>query len=335
MPLEHNVSLKSYNTFGIEVTAANLLRVDSPRVLQQQLDHLPKPWMILGGGSNVLFTDNFPGTIIKNEIGGREVLREDQNHVWVKLGAGENWHQAVLWAIENSWGGIENLSLIPGTVGAAPMQNIGAYGVELSSSFESLEALNLESGSLRTFNASQCQFGYRYSIFKGALKGQFMILSVILRLSKEPRFNTTYGALKDTLADMGVQEPTLKAVSDAVIKIRQSKLPDPQIIGNAGSFFKNPSIPSSQFQKLKQANPDLPGYPINEDSVKVPAGWLIERCNWKGIRQGAIGVHDQQALVLVNHGGGNGKDLRRLARDIQASVKDTFGIELSPEVNII
>ena len=338
MLLESNFSLQPYNTFGIDVSAAQLLRVDSYKTIAEALQSpqvLTKPLMVLGGGSNILFTSDYPGTILKNEIMGRELLREDSEYVWVQLGAGEDWHQVVLWAIEQGWGGIENLSLIPGTVGAAPMQNIGAYGVELSEVFESLQAVHLQSGELSEFNAEQCQFGYRYSIFKGAMKGQYMILSVTLRLTKHPKFNTSYGAVEQTLNDMGVAQLTLKDVSNAVIHIRESKLPDPQEIGNAGSFFKNPVIAEAQYQRLKQKFPDIPGYPNPPQGIKVPAGWLIEQCQWKGQRRGAVGVHQKQALVLVNHGGAKGEDIKQLAMDIKASVQREFEIELNPEVNII
>lgn len=338
MTIENNISLKTFNTFGIAVIARQLVRISSKDTLLEVLQNpllLSNPRLILGGGSNILFREDYGGLVMKNEIMGREVIRENPHHVWVSLGAGENWHEVVLWAIENKWGGLENLSLIPGTVGAAPMQNIGAYGVELASVFESLEAIHLKTGEIQIFKAADCQFGYRQSVFKGALKGQHMITSVMLRLSKRPLFNISYGALKETLEQMGVEELGLKQISDAVIHIRQSKLPNPLEIGNAGSFFKNPTIPEELFRQLKHDHPDLPGYPTNHHSVKVPAGWLIEKCQWKGIRRGAIGVHEKQALVLVNHGGGKGKAIHQLALDIQRSVKKTFDIELAPEVNII
>ncbi len=337
MHIERQVSLAPYHTFGIQVKAKELIRISSTSELDD-LPDLPLPasgQLILGGGSNLLFTENYPGRIIKNEILGREIVKQTDKSVWIRFGAGENWHQVVLFAIENGWGGIENLSLIPGTVGAAPMQNIGAYGVELSSVFSCLEAMNMDTGKMHTFNAIDCDFGYRYSVFKGPLRHKYLITAVELKLSKDPKFNTSYGAVANTLESMGVKKLTLKAVSDAVIKIRTSKLPDPQQIGNAGSFFKNPSINQHTYDQLKNRHPDMPGYPVDGHQIKVPAGWLIESCGWKGKRRGPIGVHHLQALVLVNYGGGQGSAVYQLAQDVQSSVLEKFGIKLEPEVNII
>ncbi len=338
MHIENRYLLKDYNTFGLDIQTDQLIRVRSAEDLDQIIskDFLKeKPYLVLGGGSNLLFTDNFPGLVLKNEILGRDITKEDQDFVWVKLGAGENWHQVVLWAIENDWGGIENLSLIPGTVGAAPMQNIGAYGVELAQVFQSLEAIELEEGNLQVFNGDQCDFGYRYSIFKGELKNKYLITSVTLKLSKKPEFNTSYGAIHNTLQEQGITELSLKAISKAVIAIRESKLPDPRKIGNAGSFFKNPSITKDHFNTIRNEHPTVPGYNLPNNYVKVPAGWLIEQCGWKGKRRGNIGVHKNQALVLVNYGNGHGKDIHKLALDIQASVEQSFNILLTPEVNIV
>lgn len=338
MFIENDVSLQPFNTFGIDVRAEQLVRISSPDNLREIITSSQinaKPRLILGGGSNILFTEDFPGVVLKNEIFGREVIKENDDHVWVKIGAGENWHEIVMWVIENQWAGIENLSLIPGTVGAAPMQNIGAYGVELAEVFEYLEAVNMQTGEVQTFQGNQCQFGYRYSIFKGALRGKHLISNVVLRLNKKPKFNISYGAVEQTLKDMGVDQLSLKAISDAVIAIRQSKLPDPAVLGNAGSFFKNPTIEEKEFAALKSNYPDLPGYNLPQGKVKVPAGWLIEQCQWKGKRRGAVGVHKNQALVLINYGGGQGHAIHKLALDIQASVLQTFNIQLDPEVNII
>jgi UDP-N-acetylmuramate dehydrogenase len=253
----------------------------------------------------------------------------------VRLGAGENWHQCVLWAIQNDWAGIENLSLIPGTVGAAPMQNIGAYGVELCSVFESLEGTEISTGKTRVFKTPECDFGYRYSVFKGPLRDRYIITRVVLKLRKTPVFNVSYGAVSQTLEEMGIEHLTIKDVSDAVIKIRQSKLPDPEKIGNAGSFFKNPSVQPEIFNTLKTEYANIPHYPTEDGLVKIPAGWLIEQCNWKGFRRGDIGVHEKQALVLVNYGTAQGHDLVALSQEIRNSVSAKFGIDLVPEVNII
>lgn len=338
MEIQHNVSLKRHNTFGIDVTAKALVEIgqesDIPPLLEGH-DFSSHSLLILGGGSNLLFSGDFDGLVVKNNILGREILKQDDNHVWVRLGAGENWHQVVLWAIENEWGGIENLSLIPGTVGAAPMQNIGAYGVELSSVFDYLEAVDLKNGQSTRFNKENCDFGYRYSVFKGPLKGQYLITRVVLKLHKHPTFHISYGAISQTLEEMGVKELSIRKISKAVIKIRQSKLPDPEVIGNAGSFFKNPVVNQETLNILKSEYPYMPHYPTEDGSAKIPAGWLIEQCQWKGFRKGPIGVHHKQALVLVNYGGAQGPDLVELSKEIRDSVFTKFGIELAPEVNIV
>lgn len=336
MVLKENVSLREFNTFGIEAKARYMATLSQESNLEQTINGFQsKPsLLVLGGGSNVLFAHDYDGLVIKNNIVGRELIKEDTDYVWVKIGAGENWHQIVRWAIDNGWGGIENLSLIPGTVGAAPMQNIGAYGVELSSVFENLEAIDLENFKQTTFDAADCDFGYRYSVFKGPLKNRFMITRVVLRLNKRHGFNTSYGAVAQTLKEFGVKELTLKAVSDAIISIRESKLPNPNQIGNAGSFFKNPTVDNFQYNNLKTEYTNIPSYQT-ELGYKIPAGWLIEQCNWKGFRKGDIGVHKNQALVLVNYGNGKGQELVALSQDIQESVNLKFGIRLTPEVNII
>ncbi len=338
MVIRQDVSLRNYNTFGIEVKASNMALVDQESDLSAILQNEAVDYrsiLVLGGGSNILFSGDYQGMVLKNNILGRELLKEDSEYVWIRLGAGENWHRVVLWAIEQGWGGIENLSLIPGTMGAAPMQNIGAYGVEICSVFESLEAVELATGKLHKFTAAACDFGYRYSAFKGPFKGQFMITRVILRLRKQPIVNISYGAVAQTLEQMGVKQPTIRDISKAIIRIREQKLPDPEKIGNAGSFFKNPTIDREFYQTLKTEYTNIPSYPINDNLVKIPAAWLIEQCQWKGFRKGPIGVHKNQALVLVNHGGAQGPDLVQLSQEIQASVTSRFGIDLVPEVNIV
>ncbi|UPL47515.1 UDP-N-acetylmuramate dehydrogenase [Hymenobacter sublimis] len=336
--LEHHVSLRPYNTFGLEVKARLFARFTSVEELRALLA-LPEVQaatkLVLGGGSNLLFTQDFDGVVLKNEIRGLDIISQDAETALVRAGAGESWHGLVQYTLDQELSGIENLSLIPGTVGAAPLQNIGAYGSELKDTFEQLEALEISTGQVRTFSAAECGFGYRESVFKGPLKNQFIVTGVVLRLQRQARPNLSYGAIKTTLEDLGIGgEPTPREVSEAVMHIRRSKLPDPTQIGNAGSFFKNPEVSQLKYDELKAHFPELPGYPV-PGGVKVPAAWLIEQCGWKGQRRGAHGVHDKQALVLVNHGGALGHDIRELAHDIIASVREKFGIELHPEVNIL
>lgn len=292
--------------------------------------------MFLGGGSNVLLCNDYAGLVIRNAIKGKQIVHEDDDHVFLKVYSGESWHETVMYCVERNWGGIENLSLIPGTVGAAPMQNIGAYGVELENVFDHLEAFNLHTFELETFNKSQCAFGYRESVFKRQLKGQYFIYSVTFKLNKKPIIHADYGDIQAILNEKGLSAETagIKDVSDAVIHIRQSKLPDPKVLGNSGSFFKNPQITIEHFEALKQKFPDIKGYPQN-DGMKVPAGWLIEQCEWKGKRVGNTGSHAKQALVLVNYGGATGSEIYQLAQDIIQSVADKFSIHLEPEVNIV
>ncbi len=345
MLLEEYVSLRPYNTFGLDVTAryfARFASADALRELLQRPEVQAANKLILGGGSNLLFTQDFAGVVLKNEIQGLEIINEttDSQTALVRAGAGEGWHGLVEFALENNLNGLENLSLIPGTVGAAPLQNIGAYGAELRDTFERLEAVEISSGELRVFGAAECGFGYRESVFKTTLKNQFVVAAVVLRLHRLARPNVRYGAIADTLAELGIAgEPTPADVSRAVMHIRRSKLPDPAQIGNAGSFFKNPEISQSQYNALKAQHPDLLGYPVPGGAVKVPAGWLIERAGFKGLRRGAgagtHGVHDRQALVLVHHGGATGGEIAALARDIIVGVSQQFGIELHPEVNIL
>jgi UDP-N-acetylmuramate dehydrogenase len=338
MKIATNISLQPYNTFGIDAKAAFFTEVHSQIELQEVLKHpdyrsIPK--LILGGGSNILFTQDFNGLVIRINIGGIEKIQENDTHVYLKAGAGVVWHDLVMYCIENNYAGLENLSLIPGTVGAAPMQNIGAYGVEIKETFESLEAVHIESGDVRIFSHAECMFGYRESVFKKELKGQYIITSVTFRLNKVAEFNISYGAIQDTLKQMNVPELSLRAVSDAVIHIRRSKLPDPKEIGNAGSFFKNPEIPKAQYEALQAQYPSVPGYVTSPETVKVPAGWLIEQTGWKGKIVGKAGVHKNQALVLVNYGGAHGNEIKALAEQVQQSVLEKFGIALHPEVNFI
>ncbi len=345
--LEEHVSLRPHNTFGLEVRAryfARFASVGELRALLARPEVQAAEKLILGGGSNVLFTQDFPGVVLKNEIRGLEILSESSDPAQpdtalLRAGAGESWHGLVEFSLDQHLSGIENLSLIPGTVGAAPLQNIGAYGAELRDTFERLEAVEISSGQLRVFGKTECGFGYRESVFKGPLKNQFIVTAVVLRLHRTARPNVRYGALADTLTSLGIEgEPSPREVSQAVVHIRRSKLPDPAEIGNAGSFFKNPELSQSKFDQLKARYPELPGYPV-PGGVKVPAGWLIERAGFKRQRRGAgagtHGVHDRQALVLVNHGGATGPELRALAEEIMATVRRQFGVELHPEVNIL
>lgn len=337
MEVKSDISLKPYNTFGIPVTAQKFTVVQSQGDVESLIreGYLREKHLFLGGGSNILFTADFDGLIIKNEIKGIAVVREDEQFVWVQAASGEVWHDLVMYAVNQNWGGIENLSLIPGTVGAAPMQNIGAYGVELTHVFESLQAIHIRTGEEITFSHSDCAFGYRESVFKHAEKGNFFIASVTLRLKKTPELHVQYGAIQEVLREDGVEHPTIQDVSRAVIKIRSSKLPDPKILGNAGSFFKNPEISVEFFTALKQQYADLPGYPTTEGRIKVPAGWLIEKCGWKGKVVGHTGAHKNQALVLVNYGEATGHEIMQLAHDIQSSVLATYGITIIPEVNLV
>ncbi len=330
------VSLKPYNTFGIEARAAWFAEADSVETLRALLTQAVPPVLILGGGSNVLFTRDWPGTVIRNAIRGIEVVRRFPNRLWVRAGGGEEWHHLVCWAVQHNLGGIENLSLIPGSVGAAPVQNIGAYGVELQDVFVRLEAVELSTGRLRTFSRGACRFGYRDSIFKREEKGRWCITSVTLSLTTDHhRLNTSYGEVARTLALMGILRPTPANISEAVMCIRRAKLPDPALIGNCGSFFKNPDISPDAWERIRQRYPNAPHYPLPSGRIKVPAGWLIEQCGWKGKRVGNVGCYEKQALVLVNCGGATGHEVAALAQAIAASVRDTFGIALEPEVNVL
>lgn len=338
MNIQQNVSLKPYNTFGIEAIANQFVEVNTLEelcVLCAAFNLKDRRLLVLGGGSNILLTGDFDGMVIRINMKGIEVVDENAEHTYVKSMAGEVWHDLVLYTIGKGLGGLENLSLIPGCVGAAPMQNIGAYGVELKDTFHSLEAVEIETGDIITFNREECCFGYRESIFKHEAKGKYIIASVTLRLSKNPAVNTSYGAIQQTLKEQGIGQPDIKAVSNAVIHIRQSKLPNPAELGNAGSFFKNPEIANTEFAALRERFPDLIGYPAGKDHTKIAAGWLIEQCGWKGKVVGNTGSHRSQALVLVNYGGASGKEIIQLAMDIQQSVLQKFGILIQPEVNVI
>lgn len=337
MQIETNKSLRQFNTFGLDHSADFFTEVSDEKDLSEALQAARKadvPAFILGGGSNILLTRDLPYFVIKINIKGINVIREDKRHVWVKVGAGEVWHDFVTHAIGNGWGGVENLSLIPGTVGASPMQNIGAYGVEIKDVFDHLEAIRREDGSPLTFSASDCGFGYRDSIFKQKAKDIYVITRVIFRLDKSPVFNTDYGDIEFTMHELGFPEPSLKAVSEAIVNIRRKKLPDPAVWGNAGSFFKNPVVSLEKFSHLKNIYPLLPGFKTI-DGMKIPAAWLIEQAGWKGKRWGTIGVHAQQPLVLVNYGGGKGEDLLFLSKTIAKEVFEKFGITLETEVNLI
>jgi UDP-N-acetylmuramate dehydrogenase len=338
MNIQQNISLKSLNTFGIEASAKEFVDIQSREELEVlccNFNLIDRNVLVLGGGSNMLLTKDVDGMVIKISIKGIEIVKEDTEHVWVKAMAGEVWHDLVLWTIDKGYGGLENLSLIPGCVGASPMQNIGAYGVEIKNTFESLEAIAIDGGEFTEFTHSQCKFGYRESIFKQEAKGKYIIVSVIFKLSKRPVVNISYGAIQQTLAKHGIESPSVKAISDAVIEIRSSKLPNPKVLGNAGSFFKNPEIPNTQFETLKSQFPDIVGYPTTEGFTKVAAGWMIEQCGWKGKVVGHTGSHKDQALVLVNYGGATGHEIWQLAMDIQASVLGKFGVTITPEVNVI
>jgi len=338
MRISENVLLRPYNTFGIAAQARYFASFSTAPELEELLKTPPQQGlshMILGGGSNVLFTRDFDGIILKNEMKGISVVGEDDDYIYVKAGAGETWHGFVMDCIRNNRAGLENLSLIPGNVGASPMQNIGAYGVEIKDTFHELEAYHLQDHSIVKFNNADCRFGYRESVFKRKYKGQFAILSVTYRLSKHPRLNTSYGAIEEELKQMGVQDVSIQAISQAVINIRSSKLPDPAKIGNAGSFFKNPTVAAEKYHALKEAFPNIVAYPVDGGGFKLAAGWMIEQCGWKGFREGDAGVHARQALVLVNYGDANGNEIYNLSQRVLDSVQEKYGVELEREVNII
>lgn len=336
MTILYQHSLQPYNTFGIPAKAAAFTKVSSVANLQKVLAQKILPPYILGGGSNMLLANDMKALVIKNNILGKTIVEETTDEVLLSIGGGENWHSLAQWCVSRNYGGIENLSLIPGTVGAAPIQNIGAYGVELKDVFHSLEAVDLETGEMTTFDKQACQFAYRDSIFKQKLKGKYCITKVVLRLQKTAhQIHLKYGAIKKMLEEKGIQQPNIQDMSEVIIAIRSSKLPDPAILGNSGSFFKNPEIERSQFEELQEAFPTIVFYDLPDGKVKVPAGWLIEQCGWKGKRVGETGAYAKQALVLVNYGKATGQEIWQLAMNIVESVKNKFGIELNPEVNVL
>jgi UDP-N-acetylmuramate dehydrogenase len=337
MTIQNNFSLKRYNTFGIEAKAKQFVAVhsleDLKTVLQQNKS---EPKFVLGGGSNMLLTRDIQALVIHIDLKGKKVLKEDADFVWVESQAGENWHEFVLWTIDQNFGGLENMSLIPGNVGTTPVQNIGAYGTEIKDTFVSCDAMTIATQEIKTFNKDACHFGYRESIFKHEAKDQFIITSVIFKLTKRNhKINTSYGDITKELEKQNVSSPTLKDVSNAVIAIRQSKLPDPAALGNSGSFFKNPIIPKEQYEKVHALHPEMPHYTVSETEVKVPAGWLIEKAGFKGKRFGDAGIHKNQALVLVNYGNATGQEILAVSRDIQTTVLKEFGIAIEAEVNVI
>ncbi|GAB6281950.1 MAG: UDP-N-acetylmuramate dehydrogenase [Ignavibacterium sp.] len=338
MNLLENISLKNYNTFGIDVSAKYFVEIS----VQNDLFNLPSliknlnvPFLILSGGSNILFTKNFEGLVIKISTKGFKIINEDDKYVYLKAEAGEVWDELVQFCVNNNFCGIENLSMIPGLVGAAPIQNIGAYGQELKDKFISLEALNLENGEIKNFNKIDCEFDYRFSVFKSKLKNKFLITSITLQLNKFPEINFNYGNVKDELMKLNKTDYTIKDVREVICNIRKSKLPNPKEIGNAGSFFKNPKVDEKKLEIIKKFFPDIPSFIIDEKKFKIPAGWLIERCGWKGKRIGNVGVHPKQALVLVNYGNASGEEILELANRIKIDIKNKFDIELEEEVNII
>jgi UDP-N-acetylmuramate dehydrogenase len=337
MELKENISLKPFNSFGLDARARYLAGFSTIDQLYEILSSplAEGPCFVLGGGSNILLTKDLDALVLKNEIRGIDVKGEDEDHIYVRSGAGENWHHFVLFCVENGYAGVENLSLIPGNVGASPMQNIGAYGVEIKDVFLELEAFHIKDKITRIFTLEECNFGYRESIFKNRYKGEYIITSVTFKLNKKPLFNTSYGAIQQELQKMAVKELTIRAVSDAVINIRSSKLPDPAIIGNAGSFFKNPVIDVEQFNELKYNFPDVVFFPAGDNHFKIAAGWLIEQCGWKGYRRGDAGCYPRQALVLVNYGNAKGEEIFDLSEQIIASVLKKFNVRLEREVNII
>ncbi|KAB1062680.1 UDP-N-acetylmuramate dehydrogenase [Salibacter halophilus] len=336
MKIEKNIDLSPYNTFGIKALASKLVKVERVEDLQELAkkgELKIEDVLLMGGGSNMLLRNDVDGLVVLNEIPGIEKVDETSDEVFVKVGGGVVWHDFVMWAVGQNLGGVENLSLIPGSVGAAPMQNIGAYGVELKETFWKLEAVHRESGEIHTFNKEQCEFGYRSSVFKTSLRNQYVIARVYFRLQKSPHLNTSYGAIEAELKEMG-EEPSVRTVSQAVINIRQSKLPNPKEIGNSGSFFKNPIVSKEFYEELKKQHPDVVAYPVKE-GVKLAAGWLIDQAGWKGKTFGHYGVHKKQALVLVNYGGATGEEIYQLSEKIIEDIDSKYGVKLEREVNII
>ncbi|MVO09226.1 UDP-N-acetylmuramate dehydrogenase [Flavobacterium sp. TP390] len=335
MIFENNFSLQPYNTFRINALAKQFVAVHSKEELASVLQN-HNDIFILGGGSNMLLTQNINKLVVHVALKGIEIVDTNDDFVWVKAQAGENWHEFVLYCIEKNYGGLENLSLIPGNVGTTPIQNIGAYGVEIKDTFFCCEAMEIASQKIVTFDKESCAFGYRESVFKNELTNQYIITSVTFKLTKKNHtLNTSYGAIEEQLAKQNISNPTLKEVSNAVIAIRQSKLPDPKELGNSGSFFKNPIVPKQLYEQVKLKFPNMPHYPVSETEVKVPAGWLIEQAGFKGKRFGDAGIHKNQALVLVNYGTATGAEILAVAQNIQKTILEQFGISIEAEVNII
>lgn len=337
MEIQQNISLKTYNTFGIDAKAKYFCEINSVFELSQalQLTDYPKKFFI-SGGSNMLITQDINALVLHINIKGIEIVSEDEDQVLLKVSAGENWHQLILWTLERNYGGLENMSLIPGNTGTAPIQNIGAYGVELKDTLESCEAMHIATQELQTFTNAECQFGYRDSYFKNEGKGQYVITSVSLKLNKKNHvLHTSYGAIEAELKKQNITQPNIKDISNAVIAIRRSKLPDPEKLGNSGSFFKNPVVTKRRFEIFSTKHPEAPFYKVSDNAYKIPAGWLIEQCGFKGKRFGDAGVHKNQALVLVNYGNASGAEILKLASTIIASVKEKFDLKITPEVNII
>lgn len=336
-----NFSLLPFNSFHMDVKAASFAEFSLLDEVQDAIEsglfekQSAKGLFVLGGGSNVLFTRDFPGLVVAIRNSGIECIKHDEEKIIVKVAAGENWHEFVLWCVSNNYGGVENLSFIPGNVGSCPIQNIGAYGVEVKDVIKSVEVINIHTGEINHFSNQACRFGYRDSIFKSEMKGNFIIWSVTFELTLQPKLNLGYGAIKQELEKMDITAPGIAEVSEAVIRIRSSKLPDPEFIGNAGSFFKNPTISKERADTLLEKFPSMVVYPAQNNQVKLAAGWLIEYCGWKGKRIGDAGVHSTQSLVLVNYGKAKGKEIIALARQIQASVSQVFDVQLEMEVNIL
>jgi UDP-N-acetylmuramate dehydrogenase len=336
MKVLQNSSLKSYNTFGIDVKAERFVSVSSLEELKSVLKgNFAEELFVLGGGSNMLLTQDITATVLHINLKGIKVVQETEDFVFIRANAGENWHEFVLWTLAHGYGGLENLSLIPGNIGSSPIQNIGAYGVELKDHFVSCETIDIQTTEILNFNAEKCDFGYRNSIFKNKVKGKYIITSVTFKLSKKNhQLYTNYGSINEALEENGITNPSIQDVSNAVIRIRQQKLPDPRELGNSGSFFKNPVIPFEAFQELQKEYPELPHYKISENEFKIPAGWLIDRAGFKGFREGDAGVHKNQALVLVNYGTATGSEILNLAQKIQDKIHILFKIALELEVNI-
>ncbi len=334
MIVHKNFSLRRFNTFGVEQIAREFIFLKKHSDILDAIQIEGQPW-ILGGGSNVLLTSDLDTLVLKNELYGRSILKEDDHDICIQFQSGENWHEVVRWTVQQGWGGIENLSLIPGTIGAAPIQNIGAYGVELKDVMISLQAINLTTGKLEEFSNEDCQFGYRDSIFKQVRnQGKYFIQSITLQLSKHPILNTQYADIEKKLEQKNITAPTIQDIHELVIEVRQQKLPEPSKLGNAGSFFKNPIISKALYEQLKSFKPTIPGYVVDDHLIKVPAGWLIDQAGWKGKREGQVGCYERQALVIVNHGGATGTAIWQFAQKVQQDVFEKIGIFIEPEINV-